>query len=113
MEESLRLSQILKDNGVDLITASGGGFVNVDQNLVKPGYQLPMASQIKKVVRIPVATVGMISDARHADDIIKQGDADLVVIAREHLRNPYFATNAAIELGETIELPWQYKRGYN
>lgn len=112
LEESLKLSEILKQLGVDFITASGGGFVQVDQSIVKPGYQLPLATSIRAQVKIPVGAVGMIVDAFQANEIIENKQADLVVIAREHLRNPYFGHNAAIELGEPADIPWQYKRGF-
>ncbi len=112
LEDSLKLSEILKDSGVDLITASGGGFVQVDPTIVKPGYQLPLATAIRQATNIPVGTVGMITDTRQANDIIERNDADLVVIAREHLRNPYFAIHSAMELGQATDIPWQYKRAY-
>jgi 2,4-dienoyl-CoA reductase-like NADH-dependent reductase (Old Yellow Enzyme family) len=110
MDDSLKLSAILKDNGIDLITASGGGLVQVDQSVVKPGYQLPMATTIRETVQIPVGAVGVITDAQQANAIIEKGAADLVVIAREHLRDPYFALHAAKELGATPDVPWQYER---
>lgn len=112
IEESIRLSEILKELGVDFITASGGGFVQVDQNIVKPGYQLPLATSIRNQVNIPVGAVGMIVDALQANDIIENKQADLAVIAREHLRDPYFGIHAAIELEESADVPWQYKRAF-
>lgn len=112
LEESLKLSEILKGLGVDFITASGGGFVQVDQNIVKPGYQVPLATSILEQVQIPVGAVGMIVDAHQANEIIENRQADLVIIAREHLRDPYFGIHAAIALEETTDIPWQYKRGF-
>jgi 2,4-dienoyl-CoA reductase-like NADH-dependent reductase (Old Yellow Enzyme family) len=112
LEESLQLSEILKKLGVDFITASGGGFVQVDQSIVKPGYQLPLATSIHEQVQISVGAVGMIVDAIQANEIIENKQAHLVVIAREHLRDPYFGINAAIELKEPADIPWQYKRGF-
>ena len=113
IEDSLKIAAILKDKGVDLITASGGGLVQVDQSIVKPGYQLHMATNIREAAQIPVGTVGMITDAKQANGIIEREEADLVVIAREHLRDPYFALHAAIELGETTpNIPWQYGRAF-
>lgn len=113
LEDSVRLAAILKELGVDIITASGGGFVQVDQTIVKPGYQLPFATAIKESTHLPTGAVGMITEALQADEIIKNQKADLVVIAREHLRDPYFALHAAIELNETPGVPWQYERGFN
>lgn len=112
LEESLELSKIIKDLGVDFITASGGGFVQVNQEIVKPGYQIPLASSIREQVKIPVGAVGMIVNAHQANEIIENEHADLVVIAREHLRDPYFGIHSALELGEVADIPWQYKRGY-
>lgn len=113
LEDSIRLAGILKELGVDFITASGGGFVQVDQTIVKPGYQLALATAIKERINLPTGAVGMITDALQADAIIKENKADLVVMAREHLRDPYFALHAAIKLNETPEIPWQYERGFN
>jgi 2,4-dienoyl-CoA reductase-like NADH-dependent reductase (Old Yellow Enzyme family) len=111
LDESVRLSQILADNGVDFITASGGGFAFVDKSKVHPGYQLPFAVAIKQQTNVLTGTVGMITDAVQANQIISTGQADLVVIAREFLRNPYFALNASKELNIETEILWQYKRG--
>lgn len=113
IEDTLRLAPILKELGVDFITASGGGFVQVDQAIVKPGYQLAFATAIKKSAALATGAVGMITNALQADEIIQNDKADLVVIAREHLRDPYFALHAAIELNADPGIPWQYERGFN
>lgn len=113
LEDSISLAAILKELGVDFITASAGGFVQVDQSIVKPGYQLAFATAIKERINLPSGAVGMITDALQADAIIKNSKADLVVMAREHLRDPYFALHAAIKLNESPEIPWQYERGFN
>ncbi len=112
IEESLKLSEILRDHGVDLITASGGGLVQVDPSIVKPAYQLHLATKIREASRLPVGTVGMITDAHQANSIVEKGEADLIVIAREHLRDPYFTLHAAKQLGETAPSPWQYQRAF-
>lgn len=112
LEDSIELSKILKVNGVDLITASGGGFTNVSKDRVFPSYQVPFATAIKEQVGIATGAVGMITDAKQANEIIANGQADLVVIAREHLRDPYFALHSAKELAMDIEIPWQYKRAF-
>ncbi|SDF98156.1 2,4-dienoyl-CoA reductase [Pedobacter terrae] len=112
LENSIELSKILKQNGVDLITASGGGFTNVSKDRVFPGYQVPFARAIKEQVGIATGAVGMITDANQANEIIVDDQADLVIIAREHLRDPYFALHAAKELEMDIEIPWQYKRAF-
>ncbi|MCS4300920.1 NADH:flavin oxidoreductase/NADH oxidase [Chryseobacterium sp. BIGb0232] len=112
LDDSLVLAKILKENGVDLITASGGGFANVSKDRVFPNYQVPFASTIKHQTVIATGAVGMITEAVQANDIIVNDDADLVFIAREHLRDPYFALHSAIELELDTEIPWQYKRAF-
>jgi 2,4-dienoyl-CoA reductase-like NADH-dependent reductase (Old Yellow Enzyme family) len=97
---------------VDIITASAGGFVFLDKSNVFPSYQVPFAEQIKTQTGIITGAVGVITTAQQANEIIAGGKADLIVIAREHLRNPYFATHAAKELGIETTIPFQYKRGY-
>lgn len=112
LENSIRLSKILKLNGVDLITASGGGFTNVGKDRVFPGYQVSFATAIKEKIGIATGAVGLITEAKQANEIIVRGQADLVVIAREHLRDPYFALHSAKELEMDIDIPWQYKRAF-
>jgi len=112
IEDSVRLAKILADEGVDIITASGGGFVWVDKSNLYEGYQLEFAEAIKNETSIFVGSVGGIKSARFAGEVIRSGKADLVVIAREFLRNPYFAMNAGRELNADTEVPWQYKRAF-
>ena len=112
IEDSVKLAVILKENGVDMITASAGGFVFLDKSHVFPSYQLPFAQQIKAATGIVTGTVGMITEAEQANEIITSGAADLVVIAKEFLRDPYFAINAAIELDQKIDLPVPYLRAF-
>jgi 2,4-dienoyl-CoA reductase-like NADH-dependent reductase (Old Yellow Enzyme family) len=112
LEDSISLSKVLKENGVDLITASGGGFTNVSKDKVYPGYQVQFATALKAETKIATGAVGMISDASQANEIIENGQADLIVVAREHLRDPYFALHAAKELNLEVSVPWQYKRAF-
>lgn len=112
LEDSISLSKVLKENGVDLITASGGGFTNVGKDRVYPGYQVKFATALKEETAIATGAVGLIFDASQANEIIQNGLADLVVVAREHLRDPYFAIHAAKELDLEVSVPWQYKRAY-
>ena len=112
LDDSIVLAKILKENGVDLITASGGGFANVSKDRVFPNYQVPFASIIKQQTVIATGAVGMITEAVQANDIIVNDEADLVFIAREHLRDPYFALHAAKKLELETEIPWQYKRAF-
>jgi 2,4-dienoyl-CoA reductase-like NADH-dependent reductase (Old Yellow Enzyme family) len=112
IQNSIELSKLLKLAGVDLITASAGGFSWVDKSKLSEGYQAPFAKAIKTQSGILTGAVGLITNPTTANDIIEKGDADLVVIAREHLRDPYFAINAGIELNLPIDIPFQYKRAY-
>jgi 2,4-dienoyl-CoA reductase-like NADH-dependent reductase (Old Yellow Enzyme family) len=113
LEQSIALAQELKAEGVDLITASAGGFVFLDKSSVSPGYQTPFATAIRTQAGLPTGAVGLINTPELAGDIIRQGRADLVVIAREHLRDPYFAAHAAVALGHQPVVPFQYKRAYS
>lgn len=112
INDSVKFSQLLKDKGVDLITASAGGFSWVDKSKLSEGYQVPLAKEIKEKTGILTGSVGLITKPSTANEIVENSNADLVIIAREHLRNPYFATNASIELGLQTDIPWQYKRAY-
>ena len=111
IEDSVRLSAILKEKGIDLIDCSTGGFVAPKEIPIAPNYQVPFAEEIKAKVGIKTGAVGLITSAKQANEIISSGKADLVFLARELLRNPYFPQNAAHELGFDIDLPKQYLRG--
>ncbi len=112
IQNSIEFSKLLKLAGVDLITASAGGFSWVDKSKLSEGYQAPFAKAIKTQSGVLTGAVGLITKPTTANDIIEKGDADLVIIAREHLRDPYFAINAGIELNLPIDIPFQYKRAY-
>jgi len=107
--ESIKLAVVLKDLGVDLIDCSSGGNIH-DANIpVAPGYQVPFSDAIRKTGMLTGA-VGFITTAHQAEAILQEEKADLVLLAKELLRNPYFALNAARELGEDVEWPVQYLR---
>ncbi|WP_134088725.1 NADPH dehydrogenase NamA [Olivibacter sp. XZL3] len=110
LEQSLKLAVMLKAKGVDLIDVSSGGLVPYQKIAVGPAYQLPFASRIKRETGIMTATVGLITNAAQAETILVNGDADLIAMARELLRNPYFPLQAAGELHESVEWPVQYER---
>lgn len=109
-DETVQLASILKKNGVDLIDSSSGGMVPYAKIPFGPGYQVPFAERIKKEAGILTGAVGMITQAMQAEEILSTGQADLILIARASLREPYFALHAARELGEDIEWPKQYRR---
>lgn len=108
--ESIKLASILKGKGVDLIDTSSGGMVHNAKVPVGPGYQVPFSERIKSESGILTGTVGLITQAQQAEDILQKGQADLILIARESLRDPYFPLNAAKVLGDEIEWPLQYLR---
>ena len=110
VDQSVELAGRVRERGVDLIDCSSGGLVLHQQIAVGPGYQVPFAGRIKREAAVPTAAVGLITTARQADDIIRQEQADCVLLARELLRDPYFPLHAARELG--VKLPWpaQYHR---
>ncbi len=109
-DDSVALAKILKDKGVDLVDCSSGGNVSHAKIPIKPGYQVEFAEKLKKESGILTAAVGLITESAQADTIIQQGQADLVVMARELLRDPYFPLRAAHELGHEVKWPVQYER---
>jgi len=110
LEQTVRLAAILKANDIDLIDVSSGGLVDYQQIKVGPAYQLPFATKIKQETGILTAAVGMITNAVQAETILVNGGADMIVMARELLRNPYFPLQAAQELKDTAAWPVQYER---
>lgn len=110
VDQSVELCKRLATRGVDLIDCSSGALVPYAKIPMGPGYQVPAAARIRKEVGIPVAAVGMISDPVHAEEIVATGQADLVAIAREELRDPHFPLHAATALGAQIPWPPQYER---
>jgi len=109
-DEAVQLAMVLKDKGVDLIDCSSGGLVATQQIPVGPGYQVPFAEKIKREAGISTGAVGMITTAQQAESILTKGEADLIIMARELLRDPYFPLHAARQLGADIAWPDQYLR---
>lgn len=110
INEAVKLSSILKMAGVDLIDCSSGGLVPYAKIPWRPGYQVTFAERIKKEAGILTSAVGLITEVTQAEHILKKGEADLILIARESLREPYFALKAAAVLGDEIVWPVQYSR---
>lgn len=109
--ESVQLARILKNKEVDLIDCSSGGLIPGVTIPVGPGYQVRFAEQIKKEAHILTGAVGMITTAQQAEEILANGQADMIVMARQSLRDPYFPLHAARELGDQIDYwPSQYLR---
>jgi len=109
LEETVELSRILHEKGVDLIDCSSGGNVAAAKIPIGPGYQVHFSEAIKKT-GIPTAAVGLITSSEQIKDILESGKADLVLLARELLRNPYFALTATLKTEEEISWPTQYLR---
>jgi len=110
LEESVALARMLKERGVDLIDCSSGGNVAAAKIPVAPGYQVAFAERIRQEAGIATAAVGMITEPLQADGIVANCQADLVLLAREMLRDPYFAVHAAAALNEPASWPEQYLR---
>jgi 2,4-dienoyl-CoA reductase-like NADH-dependent reductase (Old Yellow Enzyme family) len=108
-EDSVKLASILKEKGVDLIDCSSGGNVYNAVIPFSPGFQVPFSEAVRKT-GIMTGTVGMITTAGQAESILLEEKADLILMGRELLRNPYFPLHAARELGDDISWPVQYLR---
>lgn len=110
-EESRQLAALLKGREVDLIDCSSGGLASHAKIPVGPGYQVPFAESIRKVTGMMTGAVGMITNAAQAESILSSGQADVVIMAREMLRDPYFPIHAATELDyKELHWPIQYVR---
>jgi 2,4-dienoyl-CoA reductase-like NADH-dependent reductase (Old Yellow Enzyme family) len=110
IEQSVQLARKLKEAGVDLIDASSGGNISNAHIPIGPGYQVPLAEKIKREAEILTGAVGLITSPEQAEQIIATGQADIVLLARELLRNPYWPLVAARQLNADIEWPRQYVR---
>lgn len=108
-DDSVALAKELKNRGVDLIDCSSGGNVSA-RITVGPLYQVPFARKVKQEGGIMSGAVGLITTPQEAEDILTRGDADLILLARQFLRDPYFPLHAAQELGQDIPWPVQYDR---
>ncbi|MDR3725871.1 MAG: NADH:flavin oxidoreductase/NADH oxidase [Terracidiphilus sp.] len=109
-DESVELSRLFREHGVDLVDVSTGGLVPNAKIPVGPGFQVEFAARIRREASIPTAAVGLIADPGQADAVLVQGDADLVLIGRAQLSDPYWPVHAAAALGETASWPGQYLR---
>ncbi|MBC7869821.1 MAG: NADH:flavin oxidoreductase/NADH oxidase [Chitinophagaceae bacterium] len=113
-EDSVQLAQSLKNEGVDLIDCSSGGAVANVRIPVEAGYQVPFAEMVRHGAEIPTAAVGLITQPAQADAIIREGRADVVLLGRESLRDPYWPIHAAHTLNEQAQapVPAQYARAF-
>lgn len=109
LAESVRLSGLLRDAGVDLIDVSTGGNVRARIQL-DPGYQVPFARAIREQAGLPTGAVGLITEPKQAEEVLTSGGADVVLLGRAFLREPHWPLRAAAELGDEITWPNQYAR---
>jgi len=110
LDQSIALARALRPLGVDLIDCSSGGMVPRAAVPVGPGYQTPFAERIRREAGIATGAVGLITSPVQADHVVRTGQADLVLLAREMLRDPYWPLRAARELGQPARWPAQYLR---
>ena len=110
-EQTVEFARELKKLGCDWIDASSGGLVRNQAIRPGPGYQVPFAERIRKDVGIATIAIGLITEARHAEGIVADGQADMVALARGFLWDPRWGWHAALELGAEPHIPRQYLRG--
>jgi 2,4-dienoyl-CoA reductase-like NADH-dependent reductase (Old Yellow Enzyme family) len=110
IDQSVALARVLKEHKVDLVDVSSGGTSPQAVMPIGPGYQTTFAERIRREAKIPTGTVGMITAAAQAEHILRTGQADVVLLARELLRQPYWPLEAAREIGDGISWPAQYLR---
>lgn len=107
----IQMAEWMKEQGVDFIDVSSGAVVPATIDAF-PGYQVPFSETIKSGANIPTGAVGLITTGKQAEEILKNNRADMILLARELLRDPYWAYTAAKELGVEIQAPKQYERGW-
>jgi 2,4-dienoyl-CoA reductase-like NADH-dependent reductase (Old Yellow Enzyme family) len=112
LDESVELAKRVKPLGVDLIDCSSGGLTMAQNIALGPGYQVPFAERIRREAGILTAAVGMITEPEQAEEIVASGKADMVLLAREFLRDPYFPAHAAKAMGQKTAPPPQYARAW-
>ena len=112
IEDSIELARRVRSLGVDLIDCSSGGLVAHQKIALAPGYQMPFSERIRREAGIATGGVGLITTPEQADEIIREGRADVVLLARQFLRDPYFPLHAAKALGVEMPPPVQYGRAF-
>lgn len=110
IEDSIKLSEILKEHKVDLIDVSSGGNIHGAKINLFDGYQVPLAEAIRKKAEIPTGAVGLIKTAKQAEEILQNKQADLIFVAREILRNPYLPVRGSFKNNDHCFFPPQYER---
>jgi len=112
IDDSAALAARLKPRGVDLIDCSSGGNVANAKIALGPSYQVPFAERVRRDAGMPTGAVGLITEPAQAEAILQAGQADLIIMARQLLRDPYWPLHAARVLGDTGDVPVQYLRAF-
>ena len=110
LAQTIEYARELKKRGVDWIDASSGGISPLQKIPLGPGYQVPLAQAIKEATGVTTMAVGLITEAKQAEDIVASGKADMVALARAMLYDPRWGWHAAAELGGEVSAPPQYWR---
>ncbi len=110
IDQTVALARLLSTEGVDLVDCSSGGLASGARIPLGPGYQVPFARRVRQEAEIATGAVGLITSSAQAEQIVSDGDADVVLLARELLRNPRWPLQAARELGADVAWPKQYER---
>jgi 2,4-dienoyl-CoA reductase-like NADH-dependent reductase (Old Yellow Enzyme family) len=110
LEDAVAFSRLMREAGVDLVDVSSGGLVPEQQVEVGPGYQVPLAAAIREQAGVATGAVGLITEPVQAEKVLADGQADVVLLARELLRDPHWPLRAAAELGADVTWPVQYER---
>lgn len=110
IQDSVALAKVLKEHSVDLVDVSSGGNIHGAKISVFNGYQVPFSEQIKREADVKTGAVGLITKTEQAEEILQKGEADLIFVAREILRNPYIAVEGSFEMKEDCFFPHQYTR---
>ncbi|MCW8140565.1 MAG: oxidoreductase, partial [Planctomycetota bacterium] len=110
VDDTVALARLLRAEGVDLVDCSSGGAVPGVKIPAGPGYQVPFAARVRREAGVPTAAVGLITSPAQADEVVRSGQADLVLLARELLRDPHWPLRAARELGVDVTWPSPYER---
>jgi 2,4-dienoyl-CoA reductase-like NADH-dependent reductase (Old Yellow Enzyme family) len=112
LAESIELARYFKKEGVDLVDCSSGGNMHHAKVPVGAGYQVPLSEAVRQGAKILTASVGLITSPAQADETVRNGRADVVLLGREMLRDPYWALQAALELKQPAPVPPQYLRAF-
>ena len=110
LDQTVAFAAALKERGCDFMDVSSGGMSPAQSIALSPGYQVGFAARVKAETGMPTMAVGLITDARHAESVVAEGQADMVALARGILYDPHWPWHAAAELGATVSAPKQYLR---